>query len=396
MGGQGSGRPRNAEKHLTSNWDAMQKQSEELFIPNLSGVQNEIKEGTHNITTDDLTEGTTNKYYKDSYEFWQRVGTTLSPKNTGDNIETTGTLNSGYLEAYKTDFTSGTDTATINARFPTTNVSTIGSMAMGKFGGGNNGVGLRFQQVEGTDRLVFRGSSSPGAMVWAQPESGAVLVLDFAGSRQFRFKSTDFAPMTTSINLGQSSYPWDICYFNTGRFYNSINAQGDNVELFFGAASDASITYDGSNMVINPQEVGSGQVTIEGDCQATKFKAISPTGYETVLLDLGRNTSETFQVSFHDSFVRLRHRNDSDSNGTHSTFFDIDNDSTGLDRWKWRTNGADWMNLQTDGTQANTNLNINGSLSIQGTTVNVANLPTSATGLATGDLWNNGGVLNIA
>lgn len=39
---------------------------------------------------------------------------------------------------------------------------------------------------------------------------------------------------------------------------------------------------------------------------------------------------------------------------------------------------------------------IAGALNVGGTKVNMASLPTSASGLATGDLWNNGGVLNIA
>jgi hypothetical protein len=41
-------------------------------------------------------------------------------------------------------------------------------------------------------------------------------------------------------------------------------------------------------------------------------------------------------------------------------------------------------------------LGIAGNVKIDGTRVNIANLPTSAAGLATGDLWNNSGVINIA
>jgi len=37
-----------------------------------------------------------------------------------------------------------------------------------------------------------------------------------------------------------------------------------------------------------------------------------------------------------------------------------------------------------------------GNVKIDGTRVNIVNLPTSAAGLATGDLWNNSGVINIA
>ena len=43
-----------------------------------------------------------------------------------------------------------------------------------------------------------------------------------------------------------------------------------------------------------------------------------------------------------------------------------------------------------------TGLAVSGNLSASGTRINFANLPTSATGLTTGDLWNDGGTLKIA
>jgi len=42
----------------------------------------------------------------------------------------------------------------------------------------------------------------------------------------------------------------------------SIKILGDNQKIYFGAGDDASITYDGTNMVINPKDVGSGRVSI--------------------------------------------------------------------------------------------------------------------------------------
>lgn len=43
-----------------------------------------------------------------------------------------------------------------------------------------------------------------------------------------------------------------------------VRVLADNQEVFFGAAQDASITYDGSDMVFDPQAVGSGGVMIRG------------------------------------------------------------------------------------------------------------------------------------
>lgn len=139
-------------------------------------------------------------------------------------IEGSATSTIGVINTTNTNFINGTDTPTINARFPTNNASTFGSMSMGKYGTSNNGVGLRFQQVEGTDRLIFRGSSSAGAMVWSQPEAGAQLLIDIP-NRAFRFTDTLFTPMRESVDLGgnTSSTRWDNLFANNGYFNNGLN-----------------------------------------------------------------------------------------------------------------------------------------------------------------------------
>ena len=63
MGGQGSGRKPNPMNVVKKNWNDIQRSTQEIFIPNLSGVKHEIKEGTSGISTDDLAEGSTNLYY---------------------------------------------------------------------------------------------------------------------------------------------------------------------------------------------------------------------------------------------------------------------------------------------------------------------------------------------
>jgi len=52
----------------------------------------------------------------------------------------------------------------------------------------------------------------------------------------------------------------------------SMKLPNDNAKLYFGAADDASITYNGTDMVINPREVGSGKVNITGQ---THIKQLS-------------------------------------------------------------------------------------------------------------------------
>ena len=56
-----------------------------------------------------------------------------------------------------------------------------GRLIIGKEGP-NSGTMLRFDQTEGTTRLQFRASATPGAMVWTQPEKGATLYFDLTNS----------------------------------------------------------------------------------------------------------------------------------------------------------------------------------------------------------------------
>jgi len=46
-----------------------------------------------------------------------------------------------------------------------------------------------------------------------------------------------------------------------GNIYN----RADNAKHYFGAGNDASITYDGTNMLINPKEVGTGELRVSGN-----------------------------------------------------------------------------------------------------------------------------------
>jgi hypothetical protein len=47
----------------------------------------------------------------------------------------------------------------------------------------------------------------------------------------------------------------------------------NDLNLFFGAGNDASIGYDGTNLVVNPKEVGSGILDIQGTLQADGYNS---------------------------------------------------------------------------------------------------------------------------
>ena len=105
MGGVGSGRKPNMLKKLIGSGRPINP-GNSLYLPNLSGVKHELKEGVSGITTDDVNEGTTNEYSK-----WDRTGTTLSPKTANDDVE----LNQGSLNAEEITATSRSATTLIHS-----------------------------------------------------------------------------------------------------------------------------------------------------------------------------------------------------------------------------------------------------------------------------------------
>jgi hypothetical protein len=56
-----------------------------------------------------------------------------------------------------------------------------------------------------------------------------------------------------------------------------IKIPADSKNLYFGAADDASITYDGTNMLINPKVVGTGILDIAGRLQTDGYNAVDGT-----------------------------------------------------------------------------------------------------------------------
>ena len=94
------------------------------------------------------------------------------------NLVTTNTAQT--ISGIKT-FNAPTDVSgqeTITTKFKTSNG---GALIIGKEGQ-NSGTMLRFDQVDGTCRLRFRSSATPGSMVWSQPEKNAVLYFDMGNS----------------------------------------------------------------------------------------------------------------------------------------------------------------------------------------------------------------------
>jgi hypothetical protein len=55
-------------------------------------------------------------------------------------------------------------------------------------------------------------------------------------------------------------------------FPAGLKLPADNAKLVFGEGDDASIAYDGTNLVVNPKENGAGCLSVAGDLQAANFR----------------------------------------------------------------------------------------------------------------------------
>jgi hypothetical protein len=77
----------------------------------------------------------------------------------------------------------------------------------------------------------------------------------------------------------------------TVRKNGNIEIPNDNAKLLFGTGLDASIYYNGTNLIINPKEVGSGILDVLGTLQTDGYNsADGSAGISTTFLDADGNT----------------------------------------------------------------------------------------------------------
>lgn len=122
---------------------------------------------------------------------YDKTGGTIS-----GNVNITGTLtvNSGAVFSNST-WSNGTENDVVKYRFKTTSTQ-YGAIYFGKEGP-NSGAMIGLDQVEGTRRLNFRSSSTPGAIIWSQPESNSVVYFD-VDNVNFRGATNVVVPNTLS------------------------------------------------------------------------------------------------------------------------------------------------------------------------------------------------------
>ena len=158
------------------------------------------------------------------------------------------------------------------------------------------------------DNVYFNGTN------FIRRATGSVGMFCFQGNEgQFRFSpsgaagsiastSGSYVQMKTSSDgrWGLGGASGSAISTETGVFTGSQiykNADGDlflkldSQKLYFGAGDDASITYNGTNMLINPKEVGSGMLDVAGTIQTDGYNsAAGNAGISTTFLDADGNT----------------------------------------------------------------------------------------------------------
>jgi len=256
--------------------------------------------------------------------YWDRVGTVLSPSTAGDDITTTGTGSS---------FGGLTDSSIADTYIPYSNsnrltaskakyINTAGEeyIDLSEFGGASgydemliigtdtiqgfksgfakNKGDLFFNMISGSGNTIFGGGvtgdtfrrfrlSTEGSFQW--------------GDGTFTADGSGDSPRLSYRSAGRLTISGDIVIFGRKAGENSLQVRGpashtanllllensaggdlfkvdasgdvsilvDDKKLSWGAAGDGSILYDGTDMIINPKEVGTGSLKVLGDITTT-------------------------------------------------------------------------------------------------------------------------------
>ena len=135
---------------------------------------------------------------------------------------------------------------------------TAGTDGLGGGGGGNWGSGYSGGDGVVIIRFLSAGITTVESNVWsssdgANPDEEGVSTFGYAGIAG-RGSRTILDGQTIRFNInGTEHYQID----NSGDLIAP-----DNQKIYFGTAKDSSVTYDGTDLVIDPREVGSGNVKI--------------------------------------------------------------------------------------------------------------------------------------
>ena len=209
------------------------------------------------------------------------TGTQLSALNSGITSEIVSKINNDELNYLKLtggtvngqvtidkssdEFQEDTEEIAYKVRFKTGS-NQIGAVSFGKESA-NNGAMVKFEQVEGTTRLQFRASNTPGAMVWRQPEAGSELYLDVDSinfrlkgdgeSRGFRLNKDYLRPNSNNVgSLGDSTHNFLALYATT--VYENGSSIAEKYALKTETPNDVKISNSKIILSKDDTDIGTG------------------------------------------------------------------------------------------------------------------------------------------
>lgn len=209
------------------------------------------------------------------------TGTQLSALNSGITSEIVEKINNNQLEYLpltggtvngqvtidnsSDEFQENVESIAYKVRFKTGS-NQIGAVSFGKESA-NNGAMVKFEQVEGTTRLQFRASNTPGAMVWRQPEASSQLYLD-VDSINFRLKGNGevkgfrlnqdyFRPNNNNVgSLGDSTHNFLALYATT--VYENGSSIAEKYALKSETPNDVKISNSKIILSKDDTDIGTG------------------------------------------------------------------------------------------------------------------------------------------
>jgi hypothetical protein len=163
------------------------------------------------------------------------------------------------------------------------------------------------------------GSTQTAAFTLQNTSTGAVQLapaIEFKGNAYsagdypitWRFTPSDNAGIGAQFDirvlvpaLASDVVPLRMNYDGTVSFIDgNVKIFSDSKKLLLGAADDASIIYNGTNLVINPKEVGTGMLDVAGVLQTDGYKSSDGTAGATAAVAVAKVGGGTRTLSFKD------------------------------------------------------------------------------------------------